>query len=157
MDLRFIVEFKVLPTNLFKDPLFLVKSVFPLRGKGIKSIFDFAAKRFDLEHNYTEEDFDVEYFEYQEKQIVFKITMPKREVKEALCKYIFITFNMLNEDLDIGYYTLEYTYDDIFSQECTGKNCMLCKVERNGNHNNYGELNGSDEEILNKIYSLAFK
>ena len=156
MDIRFLVEFRILPGNLFKDPLFYVKSLLPLRGKGIKSVYDFAARKFDLTHNYTEEDFDVEYIEHQEKQILFKITMPKNEIKEALCKYVYITFNMVNDSLDIGYYTLEYSSDDLFGRVCSGEKCMLCKVEADGSHKNYGEVNGTDEEILKKVCSLAF-
>ena len=53
MDIRFLVEFRILPGNLFKDSLFYVKSLLPLRGKGIKSVYDFAARKFDTLEAHT--------------------------------------------------------------------------------------------------------
>ena len=157
MDLRYLVEFNVLPFNLFNDKKFFLLELLPAGVNGIYSIYNFAAKRAGVINPYKIDDFDVNLIEKREGEFLFKIIMPTKEIKETYCKYVFVCCDFSKETLNVRYIAVEYTFDDIFTQKVTGNSLILGEVLENRNHVNYGSIENDDEKILEKIYNLCYE
>ena len=101
----------------------------------------------ECEYIFTEENFKVDFFKFDEEYLAIKIDMPTPTCAPE-CYNIFITFN---EDMSkIRYFTLEY--NDIVNSY------FLCSWH-DQKHFNYGKIEdiNSKEEILTKIYLILTK
>lgn len=145
MELRYLVEFKVIPTMLFEQSENFIGSILDKKETYMTQIYDYVCKNADMENPYTDSDFRVTVFTPNEEQSVYIIHMPESGLEAPFCRRVFIIVDNSEEKSVLRYFTVEY------SDENTS---MLGEVNSDGIHINYGSV--SDDVLQKTVYELAF-
>lgn len=147
MGLRYVVEFKVMPQNLFSDPTWFVENILSKHEAGVVEFYNFVAKQTGEANPYTESDFKAGAVTLGTTHFVFKINMPTKDIEPPLCRSIIITVDGSKETLEVRYFTEEYE---------DGKQYFIGEVKPDGTHVSHGIAPETEHELMMAVYSKAF-
>lgn len=138
-QIRFVIEHKILPSKVISDPIYVITSIIADKGNYINNFYNSIYAQNKLEPQYAPEDFAVSApFKISGANAV-KIEMPSKNLFPSLCKRVYIAYN--DHFSKYLYITIEAIADDAFK--------MGAWID--GEHEEYGPIEGSEEEMLAKI------
>lgn len=137
-QIRFAVEHTILPSRIASEPIYMITSIIAERGAFINNYYrDIYAQNKQLSP-YALEDFVVSVpYEVSSARVV-RIDMPEKNLKNTLCKRIYIVFNE------------SFTKHLFVSVEYFDEQLKMC-ITADGEHEQISDIADNEEELLKQI------
>ncbi|MGN0114759.1 MAG: hypothetical protein ACI396_05490 [Acutalibacteraceae bacterium] len=145
MDIRNLVEMKIIPTMLFENSENFMSNILNEKEAYITRIYDDACKTQGLENPYTDSDFCVTICNPNQNHTVYSIRMPQSDLRISCCRSVIITVEESEENTVFCYFTVEYLNEPL---------SVLGEVKSDGSYAMHGKIPEDDAQI--KVFELAF-
>ncbi len=137
-QIRFAVEHTILPSRIDSEPIYMITSIIAERGAFINNYYrDIYTQNKQLSP-YTLEDFVVSVPYVVSSAKVVRIDMPEKNLKNTLCKRIYIIFNE------------SFTKHLFVSVEYFDEQLKMC-ITADGEHEQISDIADNEEELLKQI------
>jgi|GEM_PF-5678575 len=138
-QIRFVIEHKILPSKIVSDPIYVITSLIADGGSYINNFYKGLYTQNKLEEQYTSEDFSVSVpFELGGASVI-RLDMPEKNLFPSLCKRIYIAYNE------------HFTKHLYITVEALANNEYKMAAWIDGEHEEYGKIEGNEEEMLKGI------
>lgn len=147
-ELRYTVEHRFFPSELFRNPAQMIGALSQKKGEFVWKMYDIIAVSEQTENPFKPENFAVKLYRLDDNWYMIQLVMPKAD-SQPLCERIYIIFNETFKK--VFYYTVERS---VAVERGGAETWFLCRWNAEAEHLNYGEVSGEENEEIGRIREL---